>query len=485
MAQLDLPETDAIVVGSGPNGLAAAIRLAQAGRSVVVLEAASIAGGGVRSAELTLPGFIHDVCSSVYPMTVCSPFLSTLPLAKHGLEWIFPPAALAHPFDDAPPALLYSSLDKTAAGLKSDAGPYRRLVGSLLPRSDALLRDLLAPIGIPRHPFRMASFGLKAIRSATVLANEVFRTKRARGFFAGMAAHSMLPLENLSTSAAGLMLSITAHAAGWPIVKGGAQQLTNALVSYLKSLGGAIIPNCVVTSLDDLPSGRTVLLDVTPRQLLAMTTNGLHSHTASHVVKGWPAYRRLLKRYRYGMAAYKMDWALSRPVPWRDSECLLAGTVHLGATLEEIAESERSPSQGRVSSRPFILFAQPSLFDSARAPQGKHTAWGYCHVPNGFAGDLTAAIEQQVERFAPGFRDCILARSVKKPADLEKHNPNLIGGDIAGGAMDLIQFFLRPGAKTYRTPLKNVYLCSSSTPPGPGVHGMCGYWAAEKALHQP
>ena len=408
-------------------------------------------------------------------MALCSPFLSTLPLQAHGLEWIFPPAALAHPFDDASPAMLYSSLDKTAAGLEADAGAYRRLFQRLVPRAKDLLADVLAPPHIPRHPLLMAGFGLKAIRSAHSLAGEVFHTERARGFFAGMAAHSMLPLEKLSTSAAALMLAMVGHAGGWPIVRGGAQQLTNALVSYLRSLGGRLITDCTVTSLDQLPSVRALLLDVTPRQFLRMTRT--YSDKG-----GWSTYQRRLERYRYGMGAYKIDWALGRAVPWRDAECRTAGTVHLGASLDEISESERMASSGQVSSRPFVLFAQPSLFDSSRAPEGKHTAWAYCHVPNGFTGDITGAIEQQVERFAPGFRGLILGRSVMKPSDLERHNPNLIGGDIAGGAMDLGQFFIRPTASFYSTALRNVYICSSSTPPGPGVHGMCGFWAAEKTL---
>lgn len=475
MAKLDLPKTDAIVVGSGPNGLAAAIRLAQAGWSVTVLESAPTPGGGVRSAELTLPGFVHDICSSVYPLTVASPFLSALPLENYGLEWIFPPAPLAHPFDDGTAVLLRNSLAETVAGLGSDGGAYQRLIGNRVDRLGDLLRDSLAPPGFPRHPFLMASFGLLAIRSASGLARSVFKTERGRGLFAGLAAHSMLPLENLSTSAVALMLGMAAHAVGWPIARGGAQQLSNALVSYLKSLGGQLITGCQVESLDQLPTARAVLLDITPRQFLQIAGDGA-------AVPRWGSYRRKLESYRYGVAAYKIDWALSRPVPWRAPECRLAGTVHLGATLGEISESELRPWEGATCDRPFVLFAQPSLFDSSRAPASKHIAWGYCHVPNGYAGDMTSAIERQVERFAPGFSGSILARSVMGPAALERHNPNLVGGDIAGGAMNLGQLFLRPNAGLYRTPLPGIYLCSSSTAPGPGVHGMCGYWAAETAL---
>jgi phytoene dehydrogenase-like protein len=372
--------------------------------------------------------------------------------------------------------MLYQSLDTTAAGLGPDAGPYRRLFRKLVPRLNELLADALAPPRLPRHPFLLAGFGLKALRPASSLARELFQTERARGLFAGIAAHSLLPLEKLSTSAAAITLALAAHAVGWPIVAGGAQQLTNALISYLKSLGGEIVASCWVDSLDQLPSGKRILLDVTPRQLLRIV--GERAGAGS----GWEKYRAKLQRYRYGVAAFKLDWALSRPVPWKDPECLTAGTVHLGGTLDEISESERLPEQGKLSARPFVLLVQPTLFDPSRAPDGKHIAWAYCHVPNGFKGDATPLIEQQVERFAPGFRDCILARSVRTPSDLENANPNLIGGDIAGGAMDLSQFFLRPTAHFYRTTLKNIFLCSSSTPPGPGVHGMCGYWAAESAL---
>jgi phytoene dehydrogenase-like protein len=482
MPKLDLPIADAIVVGSGPNGLAAAIRLAQAGWKVTVAESAPMPGGGVRSAELTLPGFVHDICSSVYPMGLCSPFLSTLPLQEHGLEWVFPPVALAHPFDDGTAALLHYSLDETVAGLgAADGAAYRQVIGDLVPHWRELFADVFRTPKPPRHPFLMTKFGLRAIRSGRGLARWSFVTQKARGLFAGLAAHSMLPLEDLSTSAIALVLATAAHAAGWPFARGGSQQLTNALVSFLKSLGGQIVTGCNVDSLDQLPPARALLLDITPRQFLRIAGDRLTG-----------SYRQKLERYRYGMGAYKVDWALSRPVPWRAPECKLAGTVHLGSTLDEICASERralqpaaQAGQGNAawkSDRPYVLFAQPSLFDPTRAPEGKHAAWAYCHVPNGYTGDMTAAIESQVERFAPGFRDCILARSVMGPAALEAHNPNIVGGDIGGGAMDLGQLILRPTARLYRTPLSRVYLCSSATPPGPGVHGMCGYWAAEKAL---
>jgi phytoene dehydrogenase-like protein len=467
----DIPNTDVIVVGSGPNGLAAAIRLAQAGRSVCVLEAADTPGGGVRSAEVTLPGFVHDICSSVYPMTVCSPFLSKLPLEQHGLQWATPPIAVAHPFEDGSAAVLHNSLDETVARLGVDGPSYRRLVGEFVGQWQGFLEDALSQPRFPRHLFMMANFGLRALRSAKGLARAYFKTEKARGLFAGIGGHSMLPLEMKGTAAPALVLAITAHVAGWPVARGGSQQLTAAMFSYLESLGGKVITGFNVESLSQLPRDKVILFDVTPRQLLKIAGQAMPE-----------TFKQSLKHFCYGMAAYKVDWAIREPVPWRAQECRLAGTLHLGATLDEICASERAAWNGKPPERPYVLFAQPSLFDSTRAPAGQHTAWAYCHVPFGYAGDVTELIEKQVERFAPGFRECILGRSVMGPAALEEHNPNLVGGDIGGGASTLKQLLIRPTARLWRTPMQKIYLCSSSTPPGPGVHGMCGYHAAECVL---
>ena len=472
-AKFDLPQSDAIVVGSGPNGLAAAIRLAQAGKSVIVLEAADVPGGGMRSAELTLPGFFHDVCSSVFAMAVCSPFFSTLPLQKYGLEWEFPRAALAHPMDDGRAGILYKSAEETAAMLGEDGPRYRALMGDLLAHAQELLQEALAPWHFPRHPLMFARFGLRAMRPSTALARTYFKTDLAQAFFAGLAAHSMLPLENMTTSAVALVLAVAAHAAGWPFARGGSQQLAAALLKHLESLGGKVLTNHRVDSFDQLPPARAVLFDVTPRQLIKIMAEKLP-----------PTYRSKLEQYKYGVGAYKIDWALHQPIPWRVAECAQAGTVHLGGSLREMSESESAPWRGEVSACPYVLLTQPSLFDPTRAPAGKHTAWGYCHVPNGFSGNVAEAIEKQVERFAPGFRDCIASRSIMGPVEFEQHNANLIGGDIGGGAANLGQLFFRPTASLYRVPYKGVYLCSASTPPGPGVHGMCGYFAAEAALKE-
>jgi phytoene dehydrogenase-like protein len=466
---------DAVVVGAGPNGLAAAITLAQSGRSVLVLEAEATPGGGTRTAELSLPGYLHDICSTIQPLGVSSPFFKSLDLEQHGLEWIYPPAALAHPFDDGSVALLERSFDATAATLGADGAAWERLFRPFVEQSARLNSSLLAPVWPPRHPLLLARFGLPAIRSARGLASARFKGQYARGLFAGMAAHSMVPLEQLATASFGLVLGVSAHAVGWPVAKGGSQRIVDALVRQLRALGGEIECGRRVASLAELPRAKAVLCDVTPRQLLEIAGDQL--------TRG---YRRTLGHYRYGPGAFKLDWALDGPIPWTNPTCLRAATVHLGPTLQEIAGAEREVSRGGHPERPFVLLAQQSLFDASRAPAGRQTAWAYTHVPNGSTLDMTARIEAQIERFAPGFRERILARSVMTPADLEAYNANYIGGDINGGLQDLRQLFTRPVPRLdpYYTGTPGLYLCSSSTPPGGGVHGMCGYWAARSALRR-
>jgi phytoene dehydrogenase-like protein len=463
---------DAIVIGSGPNGLAAAIVVAETGRRVLVLEAEPTLGGGVRSAELTRPGFIHDICSAIHPFGIVSPAFRDLPLAAHGLRWIAPPVMLAHPFDDCTAGSLVASVDETARGFAADADAYRGLMQPLVDDWPQLERSLLGPpLKIPRHPFKLARFGFQALRSATGIAESVFSTTAARGTFAGIAAHGMLPLDHLLTAAFGLVLGAMTHVAGWVMPRGGSQELSNALAAHLRSLGGEIVTGSRVASIDDLPPARAVLCDLSPKPFLAIAGHRLPA-----------AYRRTLERYRYGMGVFKVDYALDAPIPWRADACRHAGTVHVGGTLEEIARSERDAWEGRTTERPFVLVTQPSLFDDLRAPAGKHTAWTYCHVPHGSDVDMQPRIEQQIERFAPGFRARVLASSAMRPADLERHNANLVGGDIGAGVTDIRQFLARPTLGTYSTPLRGVYLCSASTPPGVGVHGMCGYLAAQRAL---
>lgn len=466
---------DAIVIGSGPNGLAAAVALARAGRSVLVVEASDTIGGGTRSEPLTLPGYVHDVCSAVHPMAVASPFFKTLPLADHGLEWVHPEIPFAHPLDDGTSAVLERDVDRTADLLGVDGQAYRKLMGPLTAHADALFADLLGPIGLPRHPITALRFGWNAIRSGKGLAEAWFRTEPARALVAGLAAHAVLPLDQSPGAAIALMLGVAGHAVGWPFPRGGARKIAEALASYLRSLGGVIETGRLVKSLDELPPARAVLLDVTPRQVLAL---------AGHRLPG--RYRQSLQRYRYGPGVFKVDWALSGPIPWRAEVCRRAGTVHVGGTLEEVAAAERAPWRGEHAERPFVLLAQPTVFDPTRAPAGGHIAWGYCHVPHGSTVDMTDRIEAQVERFAPGFRDRILARHVMNTAAMERHNPNLVGGDIAGGVTDWRQLFTRPVARfnPYTTPTAGLYICSSSTPPGGGVHGMCGYFAAKAALRR-
>jgi phytoene dehydrogenase-like protein len=467
---------DAVVVGAGPNGLAAAITLARAGCAVLVREAAPTAGGGCRSAELTLPGFVHDVCSAIHPLGVASPFFRTLPLAAHGLTWIEPPAAVAHPLDDGTAAVLERSFDATGATLGRDAAAWRALLAPLAADWQRLLAATLGPLRWPRHPLTLARFGLAAWLPARRLAAWRFRDEPARALFAGLAAHAIQPLERSPTAAFGLILGLLGHAVGWPLPRGGAQRIADALAGYLRVLGGEIVTGAPVETLAELPPARVVLCDVSPRQLLRLA--------GDHLPAG---YRRQLARYRYGPGVFKVDWALDGPIPWRAAACARAGTVHAGGTLAEIAAAEAAVWRGQHPERPFVLVTQSSCFDPTRAPAGRHTAWAYCHVPHGSTVDMTARIEAQIERFAPGFRDRILARHTLDPAALERYNANYVGGDINCGVQDWGQLFTRPvrSLTPYATPVRGLYLCSSATPPGGGVHGMAGYWAASLALRGP
>ncbi len=470
MSERDL---DAVVVGSGPNGLAAAIALARAGRSVVVFEAAEEVGGGMRSAPLTLPGFTHDVCSAVHPMGILSPFLRQLPLAEHGLVWLRPRASVAHPMPDGSAVMLYRSLEQTAAGLGRDASSYVRLVGPFLATPHELLADLMAPLRIPAHPIPMLRFGLRAVFSANRLARLCFREERARALFAGCAAHSVLPLTQPLTAALGLVFAITAHVEDWPVAQGGSRAISQALASYLRSLGGRIETHRRIECLGELPDARVVLFDTSPEQLARIAGDALPA-----------GYRRRLGRYRYGPGVFKLDWALDGPIPWADPTCRDASTVHVGGTLEEICASEREMVRGRHAERPFLIVCQQSELDPTRAPKGKHTGYAYCHVPHGSTVDRTDAIEAQIERAAPGFRDRILARHAMNTADFERYNPNYKGGAITGGVADALQLWNRPVTRLdpYATPNPRLFICSAATPPGGGVHGQCGYWAAQSAL---
>lgn len=472
MSNLEKRDYDAIVVGSGPNGLAAAIVLQQAGLSVLLLEGKDSIGGGMRSAALTLPGFTHDICSAIHPLAVLSPFFSTLPLDQHGLEYIYPPVAAAHPFDNGTAALLTHSITETARLLGEDNQRYLQLLQPVVNNWAELAPDILGPLHFPTHPLLMSRFGLKALQPATRLAKK-FQTEKAKGLWAGMAAHALQPLSNISTSAIAMVLITAAHVRGWPLPKGGTASIAKALASFFVSLGGKIETNFYVRSLQQLPSSHAVLFDVTPRQLLEIAGQQFSS-----------LYKWQLNRYRYGMGVFKIDWALDAPIPFTAAGCRQAGTVHIGNTLQEIVANEEATAKGIHIEKPFVLLAQQSLFDTTRAPEGKHTAWAYCHVPHGSDKNMTDAIEKQVERFAPGFRDRILAKHAMNARQMEDYNPNYIGGDINGGIIDIRQLFTRPALRSspYRTSAKGLYICSASTPPGGGVHGMCGYHAAKKVL---
>lgn len=464
---------DAVVVGAGPNGLSAAVELARNGLGVLLVEARDRVGGGLATEELTLPGFAHDVFSAVHPMAVGSPYLSALPLGAFGLEWVHPDVPLAHPLGGTRAVALHRSVETTAEGLGDDGDWYRAVMQPLAERWGELAVDLLGPLSWPRKPLLTARFGLRGLVSAKLLADARLRTEKGRALLAGNAAHSTLPLDRIPSAAVGLVLMLAGHAVGWPSPRGGAAAAARALEGLFVSLGGEVRTGVRVTSLADLPPSRAVLLDLTPRQVLAVCGDELPSR-----------YRRALERFRYGPAAFKVDWALDGPIPWSAPICGRAGTVHVGGTLEELVESEAAPWRDEVADRPFVLVAQPTLADPTRAPEGKHVAWAYCHVPNGSDVDMTGRIEAQIERYAPGFHERILDRSTLAPSALEARNRNLVGGDFNGGALTLRQFFFRPtlSLRPYRTPLENVYICSSSTPPGGGVHGMCGFHAARTAM---
>jgi phytoene dehydrogenase-like protein len=465
---------DAVVVGAGPNGLAAGIRLAQEKLSVLIVEANDTIGGGSRSAELTLPGFTHDLCSAVHPLAIGSPFFRNLPLEKYALHWLQPEFPLAHPLEGAVAALLLRKLSETAEALGVDQAAYHRLMAPLVEQSENLSAEFLQPIlHWPKHPLLLARFGLQAFKSAASLTSKTFTGASARALFAGLAAHSFMRLESVPSAAIGLVLGMLAHTVGWPLPRGGSQRIADALAAHFRYLGGEIRTGFRVEHLDQLPLARATLFDLTPLQLLLLMEEKLPT-----------SYRRRLGQYRYGPGVFKVDYALNAPVPWRNESCARAGTVHVGGTFEEIAASEREVVDGKIPERPFVLLAQPTLVDPTRAPTGKQIVWAYCHVPNGSNFDMTERIENQIERFAPGFRDCILARHTMNCQAMEEKNSNLVGGDINGGAFNFRQLIARPifSPTPYRIPVPGYYLCSSSTPPGGGVHGMCGFYAAEAAL---
>jgi phytoene dehydrogenase-like protein len=464
---------DAVVVGAGPNGLAAAVVLAEAGKSVLVLEGNAAIGGGCRTEQVTLPGFHHDICAAIHPMGIVSPLLARLPLDRFGLKWVQAPAPLAHPLDDGSAAVLHRSLTATAETLDEDGPAWERLMRPFLRNTDAFFADILKPVRIPRQPFHMARFGMLGLRSCESVVSSRFRGVKARALFGGCAAHSFLSMDALASASFGLILALVGHATDWPCAEGGSQRIVDSLAGYLRSMGGEIEVNRRVATLADIPASRAVLFDVAPRALERIAGDQLPA-----------SFRRQLRQFRQGPGVFKIDWALRGPIPWKSPECLRAATVHVVGTFEELAASEHAAVNGQIAEKPFVLVAQQSMFDRTRAPEGQHTGWAYCHVPHASTTDMTERIERQIDRFAPGFRDQILARRVMFPADVEAHNPNMIGGDIGGGANDLSQFFFRPTLRwnPYTTPNPRLYLCSSSTPPGGGVHGMCGYWAAQAAL---
>lgn len=464
---------DAIIVGSGPNGIAAAIHLQQKGLKTAIFEQAADFGGSTRTKELTLPGFKHDVGAAILPMGIASPFFRTLDLQKYGLEWIYPEIPYAHPFDDGTALACYQDIERTIEQLGTDSKSYKNLFQPIVDQWDNIENSLLGPLTFPKHPISLGKFGLKALPSATQLADYFFENEKSKAFFYGSAAHSTLPLTNIASASFGLVLTAVAHKFGWPFPKGGTINFTKALVQHYESLGGEIFLNQKVEDVRSLPQAKAFLFDLTPKQLLKVKGTKFSSF-----------YRLRMDHFNYGAGVFKMDWALSEPIPFKNEKCKKAGTVHLGFTTEEIINSEKNIHHKNITETPYVLVAQHTNFDPSRAPQGKHTAWAYCHIPNGSTEDFSEIIENQIERAAPGFKDAILATSKMNPLELQSFNPNIVGGDINGGRQDITQLFTRPIAKVspYATPDERVYICSSSTPPGGGVHGMCGFHAAEKAL---
>lgn len=465
-----MPKYDAIIIGSGPNGIAAAIRLQQEGCSTLILEQAAVPGGGTKTEELTLPGFKHDLCSSIHPLTFDSPFFRTLPLEKHGLEWVHPDIPFAHPFLDGDAFACYNNISTTAQQLGIDAAIYENKFASLLESWQSIEKHVLAPLHLNMPLIKMARFGIDAFKSAHLFNKSTFSSEKTKAFFYGAAAHSTLPLTHAGSAAFGLLLFTMAHKGGWPFPKGGAAKINEALLSYYQSLGGELQLNYKVKDIKQLPEARAYLFDVTPKQLLKIKGTQFSR-----------LYKYRLSNYKYGAGVFKMDWALNAPIPWTNNKCRKAGTIHLGYSTKELEYSEKVIYKGKITERPYVLLAQHSVFDENRAPVGKHTAWAYCHVPNGSTIDMTGYIEDQIERAAPGFKDTILARSTKNTQQMQEWNPNLINGDINGGKNNLAQIFTRPiiKANPYQTSTRNIYICSSSTPPGGGVHGMCGFNAAE------
>jgi len=464
---------DIVIVGSGPNGLSAGIYLVQKGYKVLILEAAKTVGGGTRTAELTLPDFHHDVCSAVHPMGVLSPYFQQLDLGQYGLEWLYPKVSVAHPLDKEDAVILSKSVEETASNLGVDAKVYKRLMQPLAERIDWLLEDSLKPLGIPKHPFFLAKFGLKAMLPTTTFTKLFFKEKRAKALFAGCAGHSILPLENWFTSAMGLVFLACGHAVDWPIAKGGSQFISDALLRCFQAAGGEIVFSKRINNFKELPPAKIYLFDTDPFQVANIAE--------AELPKG---YVKRLRKYNYGMGTFKIDYALSEAIPWKDKRCLEASTVHLGGTIEEIAASEKAAWNGKYHSKPYVLLAQQSQFDKTRSPKGQHTCWAYCHVPLGSDRDMSAEIENQIERFAPGFKNINLAKSKMTANAFHQYNLNYVGGAVTGGATDITQLFTRPVARfnPYSTPNPKIFMCSASTPPGGGVHGMCGYWAAKSIL---